>query len=293
MADLAALVLPWTALTAAVVLLLVAPSTEAGVLLAASGVLFAVAQCRRYPFPASGVAEVTRLLDRMDASPVHGVPVEVSGRIVGRDVPGFQLCGDLVLQDDSGIVALDYRQPFPFSKALFGFTKAKRFLNQDVVVRGWYRRTPEPVIELRELRSPDGAAVRPHLWLARFIVAGVLVVAGLWVTSHNSPRLEGPDMDETMELSGNGAAPPTTDPEEHEVEPPQQETTPEKQAKAPVAGIVLAGVTVVMVALAIVAGIAGLDAPRCRRRRPRPGRGADQPGGGQGARSPSGCHRPT
>jgi hypothetical protein len=88
-----------------------------------------------------------------------------------------------VVEDSSGIVALDYRQPIPFADALFGFSRAAGFVGQDVVVRGWYRRTPEPVIELRELRASDGRRVRPFLWLARFVCAGALVATGLFVTT--------------------------------------------------------------------------------------------------------------
>ena len=183
-ADVAVLLVPWAALVTAVVLLLNAPATsEVGLLLVGAGVAFAVAQCRRYPFPARGVDEVTSLLQRMDASPVRGIAVEARGRIVGRDMPGYLFASDLVLQDDSGIVALDYRQPIPFANALFGFRKAKNFVGEDVTVHGWYRRTPEPVIELRDLRTADGRKVRPYLWLARFVAAGAIVVAGLAVTA--------------------------------------------------------------------------------------------------------------
>ena len=183
-ADVAALLMPWATLATVVALLLNPPATwEVGLLLIGAGVAFAVAQCRRYPFPARGVAEVTSLLQRMDASPVRGIAVEARGRIVGRDTPGYLFASDLVLQDDSGIVALDYRQPIPFANALFGFAKAKSFVGEDVVVRGWYRRTPEPVIELRDLRTAAGRMVRPYLWLARFVAAGAIVVAGLAVTT--------------------------------------------------------------------------------------------------------------
>jgi Zn-dependent protease with chaperone function len=181
-ADIAVLLVPWAALVTAVVLLLNAPATwEVGLLLVGAGVAFAIEQCRRYPFPARGVEQVTSLLQRMDASPVRGIAVEARGRIVGRDTPGYLFASDVVLQDDSGVVALDYRQPVPFADALFGFAKAKSFVGEDVVVRGWYRRTPEPVIELRDLRTADGRKVRPYLWLARFFAAGPIVVAGLAV----------------------------------------------------------------------------------------------------------------
>jgi Zn-dependent protease with chaperone function len=183
--DVVAVVAPWLALVTALVVAFgpAGASVEVGVLLAGSGALFGLAQTRRYPFEFVPVGEVTSLLERIDASPVRGIPVEVGGRVVGRAEPGYLFSSDLVIEDSSGIVALDYRQPIPFADALFGFSRAASFVGQDVVVRGWYRRTPEPVIELRELRASDGRRVRPFLWLARFVCAGALVATGLFVTT--------------------------------------------------------------------------------------------------------------
>jgi Zn-dependent protease with chaperone function len=179
--DLVAVVAPWVALAAALTITLVSAGAplEAGVLLVCSGGLFAAAHARRYPFEFVPVDAVTSLLERIDASPVRGIPVEVRGRVVGRATPGYLLSADLVVEDPSGIVALDYRQPIPFADSLFGFFRAKQFIGENVVARGWYRRTPDPVIELRELHTDDGRRVRPWLWIARFVAAGSLVVTGL------------------------------------------------------------------------------------------------------------------
>jgi Zn-dependent protease with chaperone function len=185
LADLTAVLLPWVTLFTALFLLWEPADSPwpAGLLLAGSGVLFALAHARRYPFEFAPVDGVTNLLERIDASPVRGIPVEVRGRIVGRATPGYVLSSDLVLEDGSGIVALGYVQPVPFADALFGFLRAKQFIDCDVVARGWYRRAPNPVIELRELRAADGRAARPYLWLVRFVTAGALVVVGLAVTA--------------------------------------------------------------------------------------------------------------
>jgi hypothetical protein len=182
--DLVAVVAPWLALAAALTITLATDGAplEAGVLLACSGGLFAVAHARRYPFAFVPVDGITSLLERIDASPVRGIPVEVRGRVVGRATPGYLLSADLVLEDPSGIVALDYRQPIPFADSLFGFFRAKQFIGDHVVASGWYRRTPDPVIELRQLHTDDGRRVRPFLWIARFVCAGALVVAGLALT---------------------------------------------------------------------------------------------------------------
>jgi hypothetical protein len=182
--DVAALAGPWMALAASVALLLAAPgSWLGGILMVSAGVLFTAAQMRRYPFTFAPVDGVTSLLERIDASPIRGIPVTVRGRVVGRATPGYLLEADLVVEDDSGMVALGYRSPVPFGAAIFGFRRAEGFIGRTVTARGWYRRTPNPVIELREMAADDGSRrARPWLWLARFAFAGVVLVCGLTVT---------------------------------------------------------------------------------------------------------------
>jgi len=54
---------------------------------------------------------------------------------------------------------------------------------QDVVVRGWYRRQPAPVLELRKLRAADGTTVRGFLWVGAYLlgVGAAVVGGGLWM----------------------------------------------------------------------------------------------------------------
>lgn len=155
-----------------------------GVGVAAAGLLFFVKQAVRYPdalapagFPPSG--EIAGLLERLDAGPVAGIGVTVRGRIEGRGMPGYVLSPDLVVADSSGFVPLLYRQPIPLAATLFGLFRAEAFLGQEVEARGWYRRLPGPVVELREVRAADGRRARAWEWVARYAAAVVLVVAGV------------------------------------------------------------------------------------------------------------------
>jgi hypothetical protein len=54
-------------------------------------------------------------------------------------------------------------------------------MGQDVVARGWYRRTPGPVIELRDVRAADGRTARTWEWVARYAASILLAVAGVIV----------------------------------------------------------------------------------------------------------------
>ena len=124
------------------------------------------------------VDRVTSLLERLDASPVTGLPVSIRGRVTGRGMPGYVLSPDLVVQDDSGFVAVLYTQPWPFARTLFGLLRVPELLDQEVVVRGWYRRAPSPVVELRELVPATGRRVRGWTWIAAYVLGAVLALGG-------------------------------------------------------------------------------------------------------------------
>jgi Zn-dependent protease with chaperone function len=154
-----------------------------GFALSAAGVLFFVKQHLRYPTgQPEQVDEVASLIERLDAGPMGGIPVEVRGKIIGRGFPGYRLSPDLVVEDQSGFVPLVYRQPvLPFLATLFGLLRAQKFIGQDVVARGWYRRTPGPAIELREVQAADGRQARSYTAYFRYAGSGALVLIGLLV----------------------------------------------------------------------------------------------------------------
>jgi hypothetical protein len=127
------------------------------------------------------VEEITSLLERLDAGPLAGFPVEVRGWVVGRGSPGYLLSPDLVVQDQSGFVPLLWRQPIPLARAWFGLTKVRGYLNQHVVASGWYHRNPGPVIELRSVRAADGRTTQTWWWAACYAASALVLVAGLVV----------------------------------------------------------------------------------------------------------------
>jgi hypothetical protein len=180
--ELAIAVAPWAILVPLVVFGAFTGSVfSIGLALTLAGVLLFVKQSVRYPSGSQRVDEVASLLERLDASPVGGIAVDVRGQIIGRGFPGYVLSADLVVQDASGFVPLLYRQPVPFMAALFALFKAERYMGQEVVARGWYRRAPGPVIELREVWASDGTRSRSWEWMARFVASGLVLFAGVIV----------------------------------------------------------------------------------------------------------------
>ena len=178
--ELAIAVAPWLLVIAGVVFGMLPDSRFGmGMAVAVAGLLFFVKQQFRYPADHQPVDELAGLLERLDAGPVAGIPVTVRGRIVGRGMPGYVLSPDLVVADSSGFVTLLYRQPLPFVAELFGLFRAGAFQGEEVVARGWYRRMPGPVIELRDVHTVNGRKARSWEWVARYAGSVLLVFAGI------------------------------------------------------------------------------------------------------------------
>jgi hypothetical protein len=149
-----------------------------GAAIAGAGFLLLIKQVMRYPTDFTPAANVTSLLDRLDASPVAGVAIELKGRIVGRGMPGYLLSPDLVIQDESGFVPVFYSNSLPFARLAFGLARAKRFLGKEVTVRGWYRRVPGPAVDLRDVHTTDGLRAKGWDWILRYAASTIVMFVG-------------------------------------------------------------------------------------------------------------------
>jgi heat shock protein HtpX len=93
------------------------------------------------------------LLEDVGVSQMTPRAVELRGEIVGNGVPGAFWSPDLVMQDESGMMFVLYRSSIPLGRLFFAMTDAYRFIGEQVVVRGWYRRGLRPYVELSEIRA--------------------------------------------------------------------------------------------------------------------------------------------
>lgn len=146
--------------------------------LAGAGIGYAVKLWFSYRvdfFPETTVASV---LKRVKVSGVRGVPVRLEGTIIGRGSPGFVLSEDMVLQDDTGFVLLDYEQPLALFNWGFALTKVPGLIGRKIAVEGWYRRAPVPFIELRA-RWEGGKRVVCRALEAKIAFAALLLLGGL------------------------------------------------------------------------------------------------------------------
>ncbi|MEM2869025.1 MAG: M48 family metalloprotease [Thermoplasmata archaeon] len=134
---------------------------------------FVYLQVYKYPHNFAS-ARVVDLLQEPKASPVRGIPVELSGKIIGRGRPGLFFNEDIKLDDGTGLILLDYDQVLPIINFFVGLLRTESWLGQEVEIRGWYRRGVVPYIELYEMQV---GKKRHRLWTAGLKMAGCLAVA--------------------------------------------------------------------------------------------------------------------
>jgi heat shock protein HtpX len=133
----------------------------------------------RYKFDEKQTVE--DLIEKIKVSRVRSIPCMIKGKIIGRGVPGLFYSEDLVMQDDTGFIILDYRQPIRLFEILFGWIKAEKLVGLQGEAVGWYRRAPRPYFEMRQLRLENGEAIKSYFYpfTQFFIYAGLLLGVGL------------------------------------------------------------------------------------------------------------------
>ena len=123
---------------------------------------------------------ISSLLKKVKVSRIRPVPCKVKGTIIGRGIPGLVWSEDFVMQDETGIIFLDYRQPIPLWDFFFGILKRGRYDNQEAEVIGWYRRAPVPNIELKSIQV-RGEREKCYTYIAKYVWAGLLALIGIFL----------------------------------------------------------------------------------------------------------------
>ncbi|MCX5795975.1 MAG: M48 family metalloprotease [Elusimicrobia bacterium] len=121
---------------------------------------------------------VSAVLKKVKVSGVRGVPAALQGRVIGRGVPGFIVSEDLVLQDKTGFILLDYRQPLAVFQWIFAIGRVPGLIGQELSVKGWYRRAPVPYLELRSFVC-DGKESTCYSLEGQYVFAFLALAAGV------------------------------------------------------------------------------------------------------------------
>ena len=128
-------------------------------------------------------ANVRGLLGEVKVSKISSIPCEVKGKIIGRGNPGCVFNEDFVIQDETGIVLLDYEQPLFLINKIFALFKSPEYFDKVVTARGYYRRSPVPYIQLKEIVI-DGEVKKCHTitwgWIWRWILFGLAAAAAIF-----------------------------------------------------------------------------------------------------------------
>jgi len=155
------------------------PLLIAGLALVGLSIGSLVKLLRSHPTAAFPPATVERLVGEVKVSGIRSVPCTLEGRIIGRGVPGLYWSKDLVLQDQSGFIVLDYRQPLRILEFLFGLFRARTLVGATARAVGWFRRAPVPFLEMLYVDIVGSGRQRSWLYTASLVLAVIGLVVGL------------------------------------------------------------------------------------------------------------------
>lgn len=123
-----------------------------------------------------------------EASPLRGKPAVFEGVVVGLGTPGYWLSEDLVIQDKTGIITLDYSPILGFMSFIFAlFRRPQR--GTRVKAYGWYHRSPSPKLQVWKIVTEQGKTFknrwsglnRIFMWFVIFIGL-VIMITGFFPT---------------------------------------------------------------------------------------------------------------
>ena len=132
----------------------------------------------RYPNSIYPEMSVDTLLQQVKVSDIRPIPCTVRGTVRGKGIPGYVFSDDLVLQDDTGIIFLDHRQPLAIWEWIWGWMRGDSMVGKEITVQGWYRRSPMPYIEINNF-TVEGKTRRSYLWIFRYLTGIVITAIGM------------------------------------------------------------------------------------------------------------------
>lgn len=98
---------------------------------------------------------VASLLGEVKVSNITSIPCTLEGTIIGRGDPGCIFNEDFIIKDETGIIFLQYNQPLVTLNKLFALFRAGKYIDKKVTIKGWYKRSPVPYVEILEIITPE------------------------------------------------------------------------------------------------------------------------------------------
>jgi hypothetical protein len=124
----------------------------------------------------SAPSDVVSEMENVYASPMRGKPVLFDGQIVGRGVAGYMFSEDMMFQDRTGLMYLDYQDFYSdIGNIFFAMNQVKKLIGQNVKVEGWFFRGITQHLNLRKIHHREGVILsHPKIW---FVVGNSILIA--------------------------------------------------------------------------------------------------------------------
>jgi len=129
-------------------------------------------------------SEQTTLLDLMTdiyASPIKGKRVALEGKIIGRGDAGAYLAEDMMFQDSTGLIYLDYTSQYgTFGNWFFALKKVMKLINQEISIDGWFFRGNYQMISVGRIKTVS-ETIKSHPKLWSVLIGFVLMFLGVLI----------------------------------------------------------------------------------------------------------------
>jgi Zn-dependent protease with chaperone function len=133
----------------------------------------------KYPNKIPENSNVLELMSDIYASPVRGKPVKLSGKLIGKGIPGLIFSEDMMMQDRTGLIFLNYESWLPIiGNLFFGLKKVPKLINKDAEITGWFLRGMYPIIGLNTLKTKE-EMIRGFVKLGGIIIGFGLIILSL------------------------------------------------------------------------------------------------------------------
>ena len=120
--------------------------------------------------------KVVDLLSEIKVSGVTSIPCIIKGEVIGRGDPGCMFDEDFILKDDSGIIFIDSKRVLKIMDLVAAVTKTKSLFGQQVKIKGWYRRSPVPYVEIHEMEVVGGTKKKFYSYIIKKIFLLILLI---------------------------------------------------------------------------------------------------------------------
>lgn len=129
-------------------------------------------------FPQTNVAE---MMGDIYTSPVRGKPGTMRGKIIGRGIAGFIFSEDMMFQDNTGLIYLNYEGLIPgISNLIFSLTKIKRLEHTKVKIEGWFVRSVYQMFHLDTIHV-EGGVIKSRVRFLSMIGSFLIIILGFIV----------------------------------------------------------------------------------------------------------------